>query len=1324
MSETEKKSNTIGFKSRGSAASWKLRAIQPDGTASEIFLVDGMTIGRTNANSIQACDDGSGVVERSHARVDFQDDGSVVLKCLHESAGVETSGNTVSSLRFEIGSTFRIGKTQFEVVANPTSEQVSIASAGRGCPYCGHPDLPADRGVATRCAACGKSVVVVPAEQNLGLPTFLPGIFHDAEGKEYPIERFVARGGMGYVLKGTAEQDNAVAIKVLIFDSNTNTQAVSRFKQEIDLLRKLHDPNVLRLISHGQEAGLFFFVMEWVDGHDLRSELPSPGKPETHVDFAKAMRWFEQACEGLSAIHRAGAVHRDIKPSNLLLRNDGQLLIADLGVAKRLNEGETGMTCTGQLPGTYWYMAPEQHYAPDLVDQRTDIYSLGLTFWELLTGFRPNGIDPQPPSKANPTVPAEFDEILRTMLASRIDDRPSTMLEVLRSLPKPVIRPASQVRNEPASEPSTNVISSASTVTPTRASQERHHSVPTERIGTGSATAGPPPDHIARGVARVEAALRKCDALIKASIAYLRPRIVQLIAFVSKQASELWAMLQPTLFPLPPSASLPRSSGNQPSEAGTTGASAAHTALGDASAVAAPPNLISASDSPTAPATASGSDVAAKGQAWEVWRGTFSERAPTPSSVDEAGSEQAAEREAETTRARQEIEAKLQEALTFPEGSHERLDALKATRRALTLVPAAVRTATFDSDLRPAIEEHLRTTLRTRGDEAFSAKRYGLALSHYQELRQLSLSDELISDRIDQILAFRKSALASATTTLRSGHLSQAREQLVRLEKEFLGDANFLPECEQLLAKTRLVEQRVKETIPALRATKCLFRMSTLLEELAGEKIAIAGLRELLDKTRKTLSDGSRRLEAARRLLEEGDVEGAHKAITDVRGVIADHPEADDLSGQVDAEEARQAKLVQDVNLISEQGNFLRVYRDLRREDPKRLVKLGLLDLFKDAATYKRRSGRFLRLLVWTVGGAACVVVASFMTDRLWSGLISNLNTRWVAREFLEHSASGHCLKYSLFALISYLALYGLRELLWRTHKSRFLAADIAALLAVVALCVCVDIGTQVLAKRVAATGTPAVLALFENGGFWFVVGSTALLYACTITTFTRLGIDVVVPRVAVPLQPAFLFGVAFAAAGIIAPLGIAQTPSGNDYDAIGRIMGIVPSTVLAIAAAAFIRPVRVRGLYAGGITAAGCGYLATQLAGINDLSAMSWGAVLWQLILACGIFLGFQHRTLWNAVIAVGIASFAVWAIGYAVGFENEKVTAYLPRILAWVAAGILVPTLAQGNLIRKIDIRERLIDFVNWLQSSADPATKSEGRAGLAAQPRASVR
>ena len=422
-------------KSGGSSSSLRLRASNPGGSRSEVFLVDGLTLGRTNANILQVEDDGSGTVERTHARVEFSGDGSVRLRCLHANTTVFGPEGSVSSLILVAGTTFRIGRTKFSVVPNAAEDPFSPRS-GLGCPYCGSLDLVASGGKPTPCPSCHQPVLAVPAGAD-GTPRLLPGNFTDSSGRQYAVERFVARGGMGYVLKGSTQQGAWVAIKILIWNSDTSQQSISRFKQEIELLRRLHDPNVVGLISCGQEAGLFFYVMDWVDGHDLRQELQSPGKPETLVPFSRAVRWFEQACLGLLAIHRAGAVHRDIKPSNLLLTSDGRLLIADLGVAKKMGNDESGMTSTGQMPGTYWYMAPEQHYAPDLVDHRTDIYSLGFTFWELLTGVKPNTVRPAPPSSVNPTVPKAFDTLLFAMLEGKIADRPASMLEILRAIPKP-----------------------------------------------------------------------------------------------------------------------------------------------------------------------------------------------------------------------------------------------------------------------------------------------------------------------------------------------------------------------------------------------------------------------------------------------------------------------------------------------------------------------------------------------------------------------------------------------------------------------------------------------------------------------------------------------------------------------------------------------------------------------------------------------------------------------------------------------------------------------------------------------------------------------
>jgi serine/threonine protein kinase len=1310
MSDTDKKSDTIGFKSRGSTGTWKLRATQFDGTTSELFLVDGMTIGRTNANAIQADDDGTGVVERSHARVDFLDDGSVLLKCLHERSGVEAAGSTVSSLRLEIGSTFRIGRTQFEVVGSPTAEQVSIASVGRGCPYCGHADLPPQRSVATQCAACGKSIVVVPAERNLGVPTFLPGIFRDSEGKCYPVERFVARGGMGYVLKGHAEQELPVAIKVLIFDSNTNTQALSRFKQEIDLLRKMHDPNVLRLISHGQEAGLFFFAMEWVDGHDLRTELPVPGKPETHVQFSKALRWFEQACEGLSAIHRAGAVHRDIKPSNLLLRNDGQLLIADLGVAKRLNEGDTGMTCTGQLPGTYWYMAPEQHYAPDLVDQRTDIYSLGLTFWELLTGYRPNGVDPQPPSKANPTVPKEFDDILRTMLASRIDDRPGTMLDVLRSLPKPIIRPPGHVSIEPQPASVTAIAGSASAVS--TAVTEPRNDTSAQPLGTGPTQAGASPDHIARGVAKVEATLRKCDSLTKAGLAFLRPRILELIRYIAVRAATLRQVVASTIASRATTSKPTSTSGNPDSASTSTSASASRAVTGNNPTVISTTHRPSARDCSDAATPALATDIAAQGQDQAGERFAFGETRPVSPSLDAVEKEQAAALEAEAAKVRENIRVQFLEAMALPEGSDERMDALrdalKIARSALALIPQSYRAAHFYSELKPEIELHLQAALRSIGDEAFAKKRHGLALFHYQELRQLSLADDLISDRIDQIVALRKAALEHAVATMRRGHLRDAREKLVRLQTDFLGDPSFIPECEQLLAKIRLIEQRVKETIPALRATKSLFRMSKLLEDLVADKIAISGLEQLLEKTRKTLSEGERRLERARSLVEEGKLEAARKGVAEVRAVISDHPVADELAGRIDAEEARQSQFVVQIRTLAEKHRFLRMHQILRQEDQKRVARLGLLDQFKHAATYKRRSDRFIRLVAWATGGSACMYVAIHLSQWLWSGIVSAVQNT-AAGNFFQGSLEGGCLRFALFSLIAYLGLYGIRELLGRTQKTRSPVSDIIALVFTTSAVLAThgwlthERGLKYLTQKLSEKGVAVDPAFLDNAGYWLVVACIGALYSSAIATFGRFGVDTVVPKAMMPLRPAIFLGIVLAVTGTFVPLGFLKDLRFETLETQGRILGIVPSVLLAMAVVSLCCQVRVRGVYGWLIVAAIVGFFLPPWTDVRQLSTLPWGLMGWIATLGCGVFLGMQNRTVGNAFLAGGIACIAVGSTFFLLGIDSSQEV--LAQLLSWAAACVIVPTVSQQNVVKKLHLFERIREFVRSLQAPAAP-------------------
>ncbi len=198
---------------------------------------------------------------------------------------------------------------------------------------------------------------------------------------------------------------------------------------------RMQHPNIVRLLDHGRAGTYNYLVMEWIQGPSLRKVIADRKQASRLPEFNDVLRWFEQMARGLAAIHAAGMVHRDIKPSNILIGADGVARITDLGLAKRVDVDGGTVTTTGHAPGTVLYMAPEQLESPDTVDARADQYALGVTFYEVLTGCRPQGSWPAA-STDNPTVPQWFDPIIARLTARRREQRFSGMFEVLESLPK------------------------------------------------------------------------------------------------------------------------------------------------------------------------------------------------------------------------------------------------------------------------------------------------------------------------------------------------------------------------------------------------------------------------------------------------------------------------------------------------------------------------------------------------------------------------------------------------------------------------------------------------------------------------------------------------------------------------------------------------------------------------------------------------------------------------------------------------------------------------------------------------------------------------
>src|SRR5216684_3616275 len=202
-------------------------------------------------------------------------------------------------------------------------------------------------------------------------------------GERYEIQQLLGQGGMGAVYKARdIELERLVALKLIRPDLASHPEILRRFKQELILAREVTHRNVIRIFDLGQAHGVRFITMEYVEGRDLRALLHEKGKltPEEAVPI------FVQIASALEAAHHAGVVHRDLKPQNVMVDQGGRVYVMDFGVARSLET--PGMTQTGALMGTPEYMSPEQ--AKGLkADARSDLFSLGIIFYEMLSGVSP-----------------------------------------------------------------------------------------------------------------------------------------------------------------------------------------------------------------------------------------------------------------------------------------------------------------------------------------------------------------------------------------------------------------------------------------------------------------------------------------------------------------------------------------------------------------------------------------------------------------------------------------------------------------------------------------------------------------------------------------------------------------------------------------------------------------------------------------------------------------------------------------------------------------------------------------------------------------------
>ena len=317
---------------------------------------------------------------------------------------------------------------------------------GIKCPQC-QTDNPSDSKFCKECATSLLSAEEISASQTKTLTPVKELTRGTTFADRYEIIEQLGRGGMGKVYRVyDTKIEDEVAIKILKPDIATDKKTIERFRNELKFARKISHRNVCKMYDLNEEGDTRFITMEYVPGEDLKSFIRRSGQ----LGVGKSLSIAKQICEGLAEAHRLGVIHRDLKPGNIMVDREGNARIMDFGISRSIQA--KGITDTGVMVGTPEYMSPEQVEGKD-IDLRSDIYSLGVILYEMMTGKVPFEGDtpfnvalkhrqetPKAPRDINAQIPDVISKIVMRCLEKDRETRYQSVEDLLDDIKKEKIR--------------------------------------------------------------------------------------------------------------------------------------------------------------------------------------------------------------------------------------------------------------------------------------------------------------------------------------------------------------------------------------------------------------------------------------------------------------------------------------------------------------------------------------------------------------------------------------------------------------------------------------------------------------------------------------------------------------------------------------------------------------------------------------------------------------------------------------------------------------------------------------------------------------------